>query len=115
VLPKPRFKPKHKVFVIDAGGGTIDISSYNVTSTSPLEVEEFHEPKCNVLSCNPHILTDREIGSYEGGDVVTSNVREYVEGEFKTVPCIHFFLLFHSSSEVEGLKVRQQEIPYGLG
>ena len=33
--------------VIDAGGGTIDISSYTVTSPSPLKVEEFHEPKCN--------------------------------------------------------------------
>ena len=36
--------------VVDAGGGTIDISSYTVTSTSPLEMEEFHEPKCNALT-----------------------------------------------------------------
>ena len=53
------FKPEHTVLVIDAGGGTIDISSYTVTSTSPLEVEEFHEPKCNglILVFNPQ--TDR--------------------------------------------------------
>ena len=35
--------------VVDAGGGTIDISSYTVTSTSPLKVKEFHEPKCDGL------------------------------------------------------------------
>ena len=44
-----RFKPGHKVLVVDAGGGTVDVSSYTVKSTSPLEVEEFHEPKCNGL------------------------------------------------------------------
>jgi len=54
------FKPGNKVVVIDAGGGTVDISSYTVNSTSPLEVEEFHEPKCNVLSCDSDRRTDRE-------------------------------------------------------
>jgi len=39
--------------VVDAGGGTIDISSYTVTSTSPLGVEECHEPKCNGLILKP--------------------------------------------------------------
>ena len=49
------FKPGHRVLVVDAGGGTIDISAYTVSSTSPLEVEEFDEPKCNglILEFNP--------------------------------------------------------------
>ena len=47
-----RLKPGHKVLIVDAGGGTIDISSYTVNSTSPLEVEEFQEPKCNGLIWN---------------------------------------------------------------
>ena len=36
----------HKVLVIDAGGGTIDISSYVVRTKSPLKVEEIYLPKC---------------------------------------------------------------------
>ena len=46
------FKPGNKVVVIDAGGGTVDISSYTVDSTLPLEVAEFEEPKCNDLIRN---------------------------------------------------------------
>ncbi|KAF9650957.1 hypothetical protein BDM02DRAFT_3184899 [Thelephora ganbajun] len=59
--------PGHKVLIVDAGGGTIDISSYTVNSTSPLEVEEFQEPKC----------------FYQGGEVVTARAREYAEGRLK--------------------------------
>ena len=44
--------------VVDAGGGTVDISSYTVNSASPLEVEEFHEPKCNTLSCDSNHRTE---------------------------------------------------------
>ena len=36
----------HKVIVIDAGGGTIDISSYTVRAKSPLKVEELYLPRC---------------------------------------------------------------------
>jgi len=32
--------------MINAGGGTIDISTYKVLSTGPLLVEELYEPKC---------------------------------------------------------------------
>ena len=56
-LMNSRFKPGHKVFIIDAGGGTIDISSYNVTSTSPFEVEEFHEPKCEGVYLVTHHIS----------------------------------------------------------
>ena len=35
-----------QALVIDAGGGTIDISTYKVLSNGPLRVEELHEPKC---------------------------------------------------------------------
>ena len=40
------FQADHKVVVIDAGGGTIDISSYVVRGKSPLKVEELYLPKC---------------------------------------------------------------------
>jgi len=32
--------------IIDAGGGTIDISTYKVLSNGPLQVEELYEPEC---------------------------------------------------------------------
>ena len=39
-------KSGEKVLIIDAGGGTIDISTYKVLSDSPLRVEELYESKC---------------------------------------------------------------------
>ena len=35
-----------RVLIVDAGGGTIDISSYVVTGKSPLRVDEAFQPKC---------------------------------------------------------------------
>jgi len=35
-----------QVLIIDAGGGTIDVSTYKVLGNGPLRVEELHEPKC---------------------------------------------------------------------
>ena len=39
-------KPGEQVLIIDAGGGTIGISTHRVLSNEPLRVEELHEPKC---------------------------------------------------------------------
>jgi len=41
-----RSQPGEQVLIIDAGGGTIDISTYKVLSNRPLQVEELYEPKC---------------------------------------------------------------------
>ena len=35
-----------QVLIIDAGGGTIDISTYTVLNNRPLRVEELYEPEC---------------------------------------------------------------------
>jgi len=35
-----------QVLIIDAGGGTIDVSTYKVLGNGPLRVEELYEPKC---------------------------------------------------------------------
>jgi len=35
-----------QVLIIDAGGGTIDISTYKILDNGPLKVEELYEPKC---------------------------------------------------------------------
>ena len=110
-----RFKPGHKVFVIDAGGGTIDISSYNVTSTSPLEVEEFHEPRCGGLPCDLNTLTDGEIGFYQGGEVVTASVRAYAKGEFKTLFRARFIFLFpQKDSRVQNSTITKTSGPWQI-
>ncbi|KAF9649037.1 hypothetical protein BDM02DRAFT_3095383 [Thelephora ganbajun] len=41
-------KPGEQVLIIDAGGGTVDISTYKVLNNGPLQVEELYEPKCLV-------------------------------------------------------------------
>ncbi|KAI0750422.1 hypothetical protein C8Q74DRAFT_368077 [Fomes fomentarius] len=45
-LASDSVKPGHNVMVIDAGGGTVDISSYSFTSTAPLAVEEIAAAEC---------------------------------------------------------------------
>ena len=45
-----RSQPGEQVLIIDAGGGTIDISTYTVVSNGPLQVEELHQPKCESSS-----------------------------------------------------------------
>ena len=46
-----RSQPGDHALIIDAGGGTIDISTYKVLSNNPLQVEELYEPQCELSSC----------------------------------------------------------------
>ena len=39
-------QPGEQALIIDAGGGTIDISTYKVLSNEPLRAEELYEPQC---------------------------------------------------------------------
>ncbi|KAF9783743.1 hypothetical protein BJ322DRAFT_876964 [Thelephora terrestris] len=69
-----------KVLVVDAGGGTIDISSYVVTNDAPLQVEELFQPKCLL----------------HGGEFVTARARDMVSGilrqsKFNTIEDISAF------------------------
>jgi len=56
-----------KVLIVDAGGGTIDISSYVVNNDAPLEVEELFQPNCLL----------------QGGEFVTARAREMVSEKLK--------------------------------
>ncbi|KAF9783740.1 hypothetical protein BJ322DRAFT_1109589 [Thelephora terrestris] len=56
------------VLVVDAGGGTIDISSYAVTDTGPLQVEELFQPQCLL----------------QGGEFVTARAKDMVSERLKT-------------------------------
>ena len=41
-----RLQPGEQALIIDAGGGTIDISAYRVLNNWPLRVGELYEPNC---------------------------------------------------------------------
>ena len=43
-----RWQRGDKVLVVDAGGGTIDVSSYVVTEEAPIQVEESFQPNCQM-------------------------------------------------------------------
>lgn len=44
------------MMVIDAGGGTVDLSSYTFTSTTPLSASEIAPPGCE---CFTSLMFDR--------------------------------------------------------
>ena len=52
-----RSQPGEQVLIIDAGGGTIDISTYKVLSNEPLQVEELYEPQCESDLSQPHVFS----------------------------------------------------------
>lgn len=38
--------------IIDAGGGTVDISTYAIIKSSPITVEEISSPECMPMLCD---------------------------------------------------------------
>ncbi|KAF9650931.1 hypothetical protein BDM02DRAFT_3163995 [Thelephora ganbajun] len=60
-------KPGEQVLIIDAGGGTIDISIYTVINNKPLQVEELYEPECLL----------------QGGEFVTARARAVVQEKLR--------------------------------
>ena len=73
------------MLVVDAGGGTIDISSYAVTSNTPLQVEELFQPKCQSISTSFACPITKTIpsGLLQGGEFVTTRATEAVSGRSK--------------------------------
>jgi len=79
-----RSQAGEQVLIIDAGGGTVDISTYVVISNGPLHVEELYEPTCEsapsryqVFRSIPSIL-----GLIQGGELVTARAAAIVQGTF---------------------------------
>ena len=71
--------------VIDAGGGTIDISSYTVRVKSPLKVEELYLPKCEWSLPERVLNLNVQIGVYQGAEFVTARAREWARGKSKSM------------------------------
>ena len=78
-------QPDEQVLIIDAGGGTIDISTYKVLSDQPLKVEELYEPQCESNRHNygcflrPITLV---LGLGQGAEFVTARATAMAEGSF---------------------------------
>ena len=65
--------------VVDAGGGTVDISSYVINSTNPLGVEELAAPGCEYISLtHPHIaFLSISAGIMQGSTVVNMRAESF--------------------------------------
>ena len=80
------------MLIVDAGGGTIDISSYVVTSDRPLQVEELFRPECQSTRS---LLGTRSLryllltGLLQGGEFVTARAKEMASGKFDITPLSH--------------------------
>ena len=46
----------HHIVVIDAGGGTIDVSGYVIRKVHPLSVEEIFAPECSLCCCQSFFI-----------------------------------------------------------
>ena len=78
-----------RVLIVDAGGGTIDISSYTVTDRAPLQAEELFQPECELTRSRSTVSPVIEIslqGLLQGGEFVTVRARDMVSGEIKDHP-----------------------------
>lgn len=83
----------HGFIVADAGGGTLDISSYAIRGTSPLVIEEIAPPDCAYphVKCNCFLIIF-VLGVFAGSVFVSRRARAFFEGSF---PCIHNPSLTH--------------------
>lgn len=69
----------------DAGGGTLDISSYAIRGTAPLVIEEIAPPDCTSLSLFPVLKTNFfwHLGVFSGSVFVSRRARAFLEEKLK--------------------------------
>lgn len=79
----------HGFIVADAGGGTLDISSYAIRGTSPLVIEEIAPPDCKYMrAMSFQQCSDVLAGVFAGSVFVSRRARAFLEG----VSCLPIFL-----------------------
>jgi len=101
-----RSQPDEQALIIDAGGGTIDISTYKVIGNAPLQVEELYEPQCESDPSNCQVFSVKSSipGFVQGGELVTVRAAEMVKGVLK---CTARRPMAHSvTREVERLQIQ---------
>jgi hypothetical protein len=72
----------HGFLVADAGGGTLDISSYAIRATAPLVIEEIAPPDCR-FSCIEFYTAINccHVGVFAGSVFVSRRARAFFEGK----------------------------------
>ena len=77
----------------DAGGGTLDISSYAIKSVSPLLIEEIAPPDCTsssflsrFVSNPPSYIAVFIIGLFSGSVFVSRRARKFLEHKLQSSP-----------------------------
>jgi len=104
-------QPGEQALTIDAGGKTIDISTYKVLSTGPLQVEELYEPERE--SCPSRLQISYLIafisGLVQGGELVTVRAADMVKGVF--IHSIHRPIAQPATREVEAFQPRHPQRP----
>ena len=101
-----RSQPDEQALIIDAGGGTIDISTYKVIGNGPLQVEELYEPQCESHPSKRQVFLFKLSipGFVQGGELVTVRATEMVKG----VPKHSTYrpMAEPASREVEGFEIQ---------
>ncbi len=70
------------VMIVDAGGGTVDISSYSFTSTTPISVEEVATAECEsfIYVHSLGILRPSSPGIMQGSTRVNVRAEKFLKG-----------------------------------
>ena len=66
--------------IIDAGGGTVDLSSYTITSTTPIEIAEIAAPDCTYTLSTSFLIQALIVASgiFEGSVIVRHRAENYI-------------------------------------
>jgi len=97
--------------IIDAGGGTIDISSYKVLNNEPLQVEELYEPQCESELSQLQVFSSKSSisGIVQGGEFVTVRATEMANGMPKH--STHRQIVQPATREVKGFEIQHTRGP----
>ncbi|KAH9933533.1 hypothetical protein B0H21DRAFT_699461 [Amylocystis lapponica] len=114
-LAKEALKKGSNVMVVDAGGGTVDVSTYVVKSDGPICLEEIVQPDCALEGSTivtlraREVLTARLSGSLFGDP---EDIEEIVRAFDKTTK--HTFKNPHEASYIKFGSIRDSDPDYGI-
>ncbi|CCM04625.1 uncharacterized protein FIBRA_06809 [Fibroporia radiculosa] len=110
----------HSVIVVDAGGGTVDLSTYKFEDMSPLSVEEVAVPDCIVQgSMSVNVRADRFLqdrlksspfGNEEDIQSMLENFEKSAKPIFKNAHEPSFIKFGSSSSSDPAVKIRRGQM-----
>lgn len=70
--------------IVDAGGGTVDLSTYTFAEAKPIEIEEIAPPGCKPSINRVLSLSDPLLGVLQGSVFVRDRASKYLKGTYLT-------------------------------